>query len=96
MKNHINRKVDDIVTNIRLIRERKNYTQEYLAMRMNVSQNAYSKIELGYSKLTLLRLLEICNVLEVPVTELISPNKTEVRYRFVNNPALQFQGFKTN
>ena len=60
-----------IAGNIRKIREYRNYTQDYLAAKMSISQNAYSKIELGYSRITLDRLLQIAVVLEVDVTQLI-------------------------
>lgn len=89
MKNNIKNRVNEIVMNIRLTRERRNYTQDYLAMRMNVSQNAYSKIELGYSKLTLARLMEICNILEVPLSEMVDPCQKKINYRLIYNPALQ-------
>ena len=39
-----------VAGNIRKIREFRNYTQDYLAAKLLISQNAYSKIELGYSK----------------------------------------------
>ena len=61
-----------IAGKIRLLRESKNYTQEYLAMKLNISQNAYSKIELGYSKLSVDRLYQIAEVMEVDVNELLS------------------------
>jgi transcriptional regulator with XRE-family HTH domain len=79
-----------VVGNIRKIREFKNYTQDYLAMKLDISQNAYSKIELGYSKLTLGRLFQIAEVLEVDVVQLICfehtdlvqmPTATELRER---------------
>lgn len=60
-----------VAGNIRKIREYRNYTQDYLAAKMSISQNAYSKIELGYSRITLDRLLQIATVLEVDVTKLI-------------------------
>ncbi|MBX7262842.1 MAG: helix-turn-helix domain-containing protein, partial [Chitinophagaceae bacterium] len=37
---------------IKIIREIKNYTQEYMASELNISQNAYSRIELNKTKLT--------------------------------------------
>jgi transcriptional regulator with XRE-family HTH domain len=89
MKSEFKKKVDDIVTNIRVVRERLNYTQDYMAMKLNCSQNAYSKLELGYSKLTVMRLIEVCNVLEVPLMDIIQPYKQPARYRLIYNPALQ-------
>lgn len=35
-----------VASNIRKIRELRNYTQDYLAAKLGISQNAYSKIEL--------------------------------------------------
>ncbi|MBL4676142.1 MAG: helix-turn-helix transcriptional regulator [Mucilaginibacter sp.] len=91
MKSNIKNRVNEIVTNIRVTRERRNYTQDYLAMRMNVSQNAYSKIELGYSKLTLARLMEICNILEISIAEIVEPCQKQISYRLVYNPALHMK-----
>ena len=65
MKNQVAHKVKNVAVNIRRIREIKGYTQEYLAAKLKISQNAYSKIELGYSKITLIRLYAIANILEI-------------------------------
>ena len=56
-------KTKEIVSNIRKIREFRNYTQDYLAAKLGISQNAYSKIELGYSIITLSRLANISDIL---------------------------------
>jgi len=60
-----------VAANIRKVREYRNYTQDYLAAKLEISQNAYSKIELGYSKITLDRLFHIALILEVEVMELL-------------------------
>jgi len=73
MNNKLALKIKAIATNIRNKREYRNYTQEYLAFKLNISQNAYSKIELGYTKITVERLFQIAEVLEFDVTELINP-----------------------
>ena len=65
-------KTKAIVANIRKIREYRNYTQDYLAAKLRISQNAYSKIELGYSNITLSRLIEIAAILEVSLIEIIT------------------------
>lgn len=65
-------KIKAIAHNIRQTREFRNYTQEYLASRLGISQNAYSKIELGYTKIPLTRIFEISEVLEVEVVELLT------------------------
>lgn len=66
------RKTQSIVEKIRTFREAKGYTQEYLAAKLSISQNAYSKIELGYSSLTVVRLFAIAYILEVDARRLIS------------------------
>lgn len=53
--------------NIRKFREEKNYTQEYMSERLNISQNTYSKIETGGIKLTIDRLMQISEILETPI-----------------------------
>ena len=68
-------KIKAIAANIRHKREYRNYTQEYLAHKLNISQNAYSKIELGYTKITLERLFQISDILEFDAAELINPEK---------------------
>ncbi|CAN5434608.1 hypothetical protein BH09BAC6_BH09BAC6_29000 [soil metagenome] len=72
MKKIIDQKIKAITERIRAIREGKGYTQEYLAVKLHISQNAYSKIELGYTKITLERLLQISVILEVEAYQLIS------------------------
>ena len=71
MTDSLNRKIRAIAANIRAKREHRNYTQEYLAAKLKVSQNAYSKIELGYTKITVERLFQIAEILGFNATELI-------------------------
>ena len=73
MTDSLNLKIKAIAANIRSKREYRNYTQEYLAAKLNISQNAYSKIELGYTKITVERLFQIAAILEFEVSELIDP-----------------------
>lgn len=67
-----------VATNIRKIREHKNYTQEYLAAKLQISQNAYSRIELGYTRLTLERFFHIALILEVDEFELLKADGRSV------------------
>lgn len=78
MKETLNYKVRAIAVNIRKTREQLNYTQEYLAAKLNISQNAYSKIELGYTKITVERLFQIAAVLEVDIHSLIDTENPSV------------------
>lgn len=78
MKSTSDSKTKEIVTNIRKIREFRNYTQDYLAAKLKISQNAYSKIELGYSSITLNRLVEIAEILEIELVDLVCPDSENV------------------
>ncbi len=53
----------------------RNYSQDYLAAKLHVSQNAYSKIELGRTKVTVEKLLTIADVLDTDACTLISDDK---------------------
>jgi transcriptional regulator with XRE-family HTH domain len=64
--------VKNVGTRIKHLREGRNYTQDFVANRLGISQNAYSKIETGQTKLTTQRADEISKVLEVPVESLLS------------------------
>lgn len=66
--------IQQIATNIRHLRESKFYSQEYMAAKMGISQNGYSKIELNYTKLTVERLLAIASLLETDAAKLIRPD----------------------
>jgi len=72
MNNTYRKEMQRIAFKIRKVREYKNYSQEYLASKIGISQNAYSKIELGYSKITLDRLFHIANLLDVDTQELMT------------------------
>ncbi|WP_259070998.1 helix-turn-helix domain-containing protein [Mucilaginibacter sp. X4EP1] len=73
-------KTQEIIGNIRKIREFRNYTQDYLAAKLNISQNAYSKIELGYSSVTLSRLIHIAEILEISLGELVNFSGEDVSF----------------
>jgi transcriptional regulator with XRE-family HTH domain len=77
MTDALSLKIKSVAANIRKQREAKNYTQEYLAAKLKISQNAYSKIELGYTKITLERLFQIADILETNITSLIQAGKSE-------------------
>ena len=54
-----------IVHNIRSVREAKHYSQEYVARKMGISQEAYSRLELNETTPTLDRLLLIARILDI-------------------------------
>ncbi|GAA3757862.1 helix-turn-helix transcriptional regulator [Flavobacterium ginsengiterrae] len=56
---------------IKNIRELKNYTQNYLADQLGISQAAYSKIEKGITDLSFNKLEEIAVILEVNLEDIL-------------------------
>lgn len=78
MKDTLNLKIKQVAANIRKIREHRNYTQEYLAVKLHISQNAYSKIELGYTRITVERLFQIAEILGVDPVEVINIDHAQV------------------
>lgn len=54
-----------ILQNIRDLRQEKKYSQEYMALRLEISQNAYSKLERGITRLTLERMAQIAEILGI-------------------------------
>jgi transcriptional regulator with XRE-family HTH domain len=62
-----------VACNIRNARLYRNYSQDYLASKLKISQNAFSKIELGRTKISIDRLFIIAEVLQVPLLQLIEP-----------------------
>jgi len=63
--------VASLIGRIRKRREALNYSQEYLAAKLCISQKTYSKLELQHNKLTVERLLQICDVLEVDIKDML-------------------------
>lgn len=52
------------------IRKLKGFSQEYVAEKLHISQNLYSKMERGEAPVTLEKLTEICEVLEIDIKTL--------------------------
>jgi len=62
-----------IGSNIRSARLFRNYSQDYLALKLSISQNAYSKLELGYTRIKLETIITITEVLQLNISDLIAP-----------------------
>ena len=93
-----------IKNKIKSIRELKNYTQEYMADQLGVTQAGYSKIEKGKTVLSFVKLVEIARILEVSVEDILSfdsqryfnnfnkvegNNNGSIQINSDNNPALK-------
>ncbi|KIQ16452.1 XRE family transcriptional regulator [Flavobacterium sp. MEB061] len=61
----------NINENIKRIRELKEYTQEYMALMLNITQTSYNRIEKGKSPLTCDKLEEIVSIFEMDLISII-------------------------
>jgi transcriptional regulator with XRE-family HTH domain len=77
--------VETVSANIKKARLFRNYSQDYLAYKLNISQNAYSKIELGYTKIKLERLVSIAGILQVELYNLIGSASISDDVAAINN-----------
>jgi transcriptional regulator with XRE-family HTH domain len=64
-------KIDKILSKIRSKRHDLNYSQEYVASLLKVSQGSYNKIENGSVELTVKTLFELIAILDIDDKELI-------------------------
>jgi len=55
--------------NARLMR---NYSQEYMALQLKISQNAYSKMEMGRTQITVETVFKVADILEVDIYTLLN------------------------
>jgi len=60
-----------VVRHLRSVRIRRNYSQEFVAERLGISQEAYSRLELHETTPSIDRLLQIGRILGVPPEELV-------------------------
>jgi len=72
---------------IRLIRELRGYSQDYVANQLGIAQNTYSKLELNQSKLTVDMLNKVATVLGVSPIELL--NNEPAIINFASNEGTQ-------
>ena len=63
--------VEGIRERIKIIRIEKGYSQGYMADMLNISQNAYHKLEKGHTRIHLEKFIDIAEILEVNFSELL-------------------------
>lgn len=71
-----------ISDNIRLIREGLGYSQDYVATRLDITQQTYSNLEKNPEKQTLKRLKEVASILQVNIVTLIGEDETYIQQNF--------------
>jgi transcriptional regulator with XRE-family HTH domain len=75
---------EKVITNIKTIRETKNYSEEYMADKMGISQSTYNRKENGDGDFTLTELIKMADVLEVSVSKIIDMDLAKVINQYHN------------
>ena len=70
--------MNEVGTKIRNLRELKDYTQEYMASSLGITQSTYAKIEKNETPISLSRLDEIAKVLEIDPLNILTFDKEQV------------------
>ena len=74
---------------IRKIRQLKDFSQSYMAAKLGISQNHYSRLERGETKIAQERLEQIAELLEVDVTDISSFDDYLARGKSNNSKAVK-------
>ncbi|MCL2290466.1 MAG: helix-turn-helix domain-containing protein [Bacteroidetes bacterium] len=83
----------NIGNNIKNIRELRNFSQEYVATEVGVSQSTYARIEGGTTIPKIDRLQRIADVLEVDLSTLLSTTNI---FHFIFNETANQSGYYIN
>ena len=77
---------------IRKIREAKDWSQEQMAEKLNMSLNGYAKIERGETKLYLDKLEQIAKVFDIDVVELMQSDGKNICFQIESPLGSVYQG----
>lgn len=75
----------EVYEKIKLMRQLKNRSQEYMAEKLGMSVNGYSNIECGKTDVQISRIEEISKVLEIDLLELLSFGEKNFLYQTGTN-----------
>ena len=64
--------VETILTKISIKHLEKKFSQDYMALKLNISQSYYNKIENGKKEITLKKIIEIATILNIDMLELFN------------------------
>jgi transcriptional regulator with XRE-family HTH domain len=63
---------------LRLLREKYDMTQEYMANELEISISGYSRIERDEVKLSIDKLIKVCKIMNLEIDDLIYRSDTEI------------------
>ncbi|MFI5161943.1 MAG: helix-turn-helix domain-containing protein [Sphingobacteriales bacterium] len=67
-------------TKIRMVRESRGYSQEYVASKIDLDQSSYSRLESNQTKLDVDTLTKLADVLGVPAADLLTSEPAVVNF----------------
>ena len=70
--------MNNIGINIRKLREKKGFSQQFVAERLGINQSTYNKLERDMSNITLDRLYRIADVFEEDITTVLDIGKKNI------------------
>jgi len=70
----------EVYEKIRFLRESKNWSQEEMAEKLNMSLSGYSKIERGDTKVSIPKLKKIAEILDIELVELMFLGEKHVAF----------------
>jgi len=73
--------MEEILQQIKDIRNIKGFSHEYMANELKMSTSAYRKIESNETKLTVERLFQISEILQTPVNKILGSKSSAVYYQ---------------
>jgi len=71
--------MNKVVSNVKRLREQKEYSQEYMGIKLGISQPSYSRIESGEAVLSLDQLQKIADILETDISALFDTSKITIQ-----------------
>lgn len=85
----------DFAARIRKIRNAKEYSQEYVSMKLGITMSAYSKIERGITDPSLSRMIQIATVLEFELADFFQKRTSSEIPNWEEESRFQEYGFVT-
>lgn len=85
-----------LASKLKILREVHNYTQEYVADVLEISQNTYSLIEKGETKLTIDRLDSLAKLYNMDVVDLIRLNEQTYIHTITHSQGICSQNVTIN
>ncbi|KQM69288.1 hypothetical protein ASE74_04550 [Pedobacter sp. Leaf216] len=75
---------EQLIKKIKSVRKYKGFTQSQMSDHLKISQNAYSKIELGVTKLSMKHLSQIAEIFGLDTVKLLTLDTKELGSHLIN------------